>query len=356
MDLHPSEAELGAMAPRELLALGITQYNEGLFFEAHESWEQAWKGAPAPLRRFYQGLIQVAAAFVHQRRGEYPGTHRLLREGADKLEAYRPDFLGVWLDDFVEGARAAREHALSLGERRFRRFDVSRTPRLRVQDGGRQAVVGPAGARLACLEWEGDGGRTVVLLHAPGHLGRLWLPVAARLAPQARVLAPDLPGQGASPPASGAVLEALHAWAGTLQPGPALIAGVGPSGFLASALVGRLGARGVALAPDRATGPIDGAAARDRRRVWGSHWEMFTALSERPPWDGWRADLLWTYVEYGTRPLLDGRLELACHPDWEASLLEALAGEMAPEVIAESPLGNPVAAAKRLKEALQLPT
>jgi len=75
------EDDLSGLAPQELLDRGIAEYNDGLFFEAHESWEEVWTGAPRALRPFYQGLIQVAAAFVHLGRGEYPGTHRLLKEG-----------------------------------------------------------------------------------------------------------------------------------------------------------------------------------------------------------------------------------------------------------------------------------
>src|SRR2546423_14166058 len=91
----PSDSELEALSAGRLLQLGIDLHNERRFFEAHEAWEAAWLRAPDPLRAFYQGLIQVTAAFVHLSRNEYPGSHRLLDEGLAKLRRYQPDFLGV---------------------------------------------------------------------------------------------------------------------------------------------------------------------------------------------------------------------------------------------------------------------
>src|SRR3989304_5133699 len=88
-----TEEEMEARRP--VLLQGIQQYNEGYFFEAHETWEELWLQSPWPARQFLQGLIQVAAAFVHLMRHEYPGSVRLLDAGADKLAAFPPDTLGI---------------------------------------------------------------------------------------------------------------------------------------------------------------------------------------------------------------------------------------------------------------------
>jgi len=71
-------------------------FNAGRFFEAHEALESLWLpmrgGADA---RFYQGLIQVAGAFVHfrgDRRG--PGV-ALLRSGRQHLAGYPATHLGL---------------------------------------------------------------------------------------------------------------------------------------------------------------------------------------------------------------------------------------------------------------------
>src|SRR6185503_16988265 len=55
---------------RAILAEGLAAYDRGDFFLAHEVLEPAWMGAADPAERdLYQGLIKLAAAFVHAARG-----------------------------------------------------------------------------------------------------------------------------------------------------------------------------------------------------------------------------------------------------------------------------------------------
>ena len=61
-----------------------------------------------------------------------------------------------------------------------------------------------AGAQLHVLEAPAPPGAppdTIVLLHGRGHAGAMWFPLLPALAARRRVLAPDLPGFGASLPA-----------------------------------------------------------------------------------------------------------------------------------------------------------
>ena len=43
---------------------GIEFFNACDYFEAHEAWEELWTDYRGELRRFYQGLIQVAVALA----------------------------------------------------------------------------------------------------------------------------------------------------------------------------------------------------------------------------------------------------------------------------------------------------
>jgi hypothetical protein len=64
---------------------GLEAYDRGDFFEAHEELEPAWMGTDDPAARaLLQGLIKVAAAYVHDVRGNPPGIVRNL-EGARVL-------------------------------------------------------------------------------------------------------------------------------------------------------------------------------------------------------------------------------------------------------------------------------
>ena len=120
--------QFAGMSGEELLRLGIDLYNSGSFFEAHEAWEEVWLDAENSEREFYQGLIQITAAFVHVIRNEYPGSVRLLDAGISKLARYGVRKEGIELASFVAGARRARESLLGLGEKRLAEFDRGLIP------------------------------------------------------------------------------------------------------------------------------------------------------------------------------------------------------------------------------------
>lgn len=69
----------------------------GKFFEAHEAWEEIWLAEPEPEKTFLQGLIQLAAAFHHQARGNSKGLRSLLAAGLAKLEQFPDVHSGIAL-------------------------------------------------------------------------------------------------------------------------------------------------------------------------------------------------------------------------------------------------------------------
>ena len=71
------------------LERGIELFNRGLYWEAHEAWEEAWiPDRQGPDGGFYKGLIQVAAGCLHYRRENRRGAVNKLRSGAGYLRAY----------------------------------------------------------------------------------------------------------------------------------------------------------------------------------------------------------------------------------------------------------------------------
>ena len=117
---------------RPILLRGIEQFNGGYFFEAHETWEELWLPSPWPVRQFLQGLIQIAAAFVHLMRHEYPGTVRLLDEGIEKIAAFSSDTLSIDAGRLLAEARSARDELAALGPERFEEWDQRRLPKMRL--------------------------------------------------------------------------------------------------------------------------------------------------------------------------------------------------------------------------------
>ena len=67
---------------------GLAAYDRGDFFLAHELLEPAWMGtADIGERELYQGLIKLAAAFVHGVRGNPLGIARNLTGARERLAA-----------------------------------------------------------------------------------------------------------------------------------------------------------------------------------------------------------------------------------------------------------------------------
>jgi len=83
---------------------GLQAYADGDFFEAHELWEPAWMGTDVPAdRALLQGLIKLAAAYVHGIRGNSAGIARNLAGARARLVEAEEDRAEIplpvaWLD------------------------------------------------------------------------------------------------------------------------------------------------------------------------------------------------------------------------------------------------------------------
>ena len=72
---------------RSALEDGLAAYERGDFFLAHELLEPAWMGTSNLAERaLYQGLIKLAAGYVHAVRGNPIGVARNLQGARDLLE------------------------------------------------------------------------------------------------------------------------------------------------------------------------------------------------------------------------------------------------------------------------------
>jgi uncharacterized protein len=73
---------------RAAVLAGLALYEDGEAFEAHEAWEPAWMGTDDVAERaLLQGLIKLAAAAVHDGRGNPPGVVRNLEGALERLES-----------------------------------------------------------------------------------------------------------------------------------------------------------------------------------------------------------------------------------------------------------------------------
>ena len=68
-------------------------FNRGLYFEAHEVLEQLWlPHRHGPKHAFYQGLIQLAGAFVHLQRNRPRPAASLFKLARANLQNYPDTF------------------------------------------------------------------------------------------------------------------------------------------------------------------------------------------------------------------------------------------------------------------------
>ncbi|MGC1672946.1 MAG: DUF309 domain-containing protein [Candidatus Acidiferrales bacterium] len=84
---------------QERFERGLTYFNARQFFEAHEVWEEICLTEDEPERKFLQGLIQIAAAFHHYRRGNSEGAENLLAAGIVKITRFAHDYHGLAVEE-----------------------------------------------------------------------------------------------------------------------------------------------------------------------------------------------------------------------------------------------------------------
>ena len=204
---------------------------------------------------------------------------------------------------------------------------------------------------LGVLEW-GIRGAPVVLLHPNGFCAGLYEPVAELLRDDARVIAIDLPGHGASATPgdrsslgfeamAGQVLDTLDALGihsasvvgGSLGGAVAIMADKLDPGRWNRALL----AEAVAFPASALTGEADGRAdrprdggngmakqARRRRPGFEDEAAMVASLSKRPPLSDLAPEALTAYARWGTVASGTG-IRLACTPETEATIFEVSA-------------------------------
>lgn len=141
------------------LARGCADFNSGRFFECHESFEEIWHEEQGPLRNFYKGLIQIAAAFVHLSRGKYTGADRLLRTGLGYLEPYRPEgAMGFDVEAICRAAEDVHARLTAAGPGAVGTLDLARRPHY-VFDAGKLRAEA---VKWAAWGFNGEGGSRVM--------------------------------------------------------------------------------------------------------------------------------------------------------------------------------------------------
>jgi len=98
-------APLDAAEADRLFREGVALFNGARYWHAHEAWETLWRAAPDDERDFYQGLIKLAAGFLHLSRRNRRGARNKLAEGIAHLSRYEPVHRGIGVTELVNKAK-----------------------------------------------------------------------------------------------------------------------------------------------------------------------------------------------------------------------------------------------------------
>lgn len=119
---------------RRIYYEGIRLFNEGEFFEAHETWEDAWNGTHDRRReRFYRALIQSAVTLELLRRGRAVGVRQVFVSCMELFDGLPDVFMGLDIPAHIARVRHAIEPAVTNLEARHIRIEPARLFRIELQ-------------------------------------------------------------------------------------------------------------------------------------------------------------------------------------------------------------------------------
>ena len=192
------------------------------------------------------------------------------------------------------------------------------------------------GIRHYYLEWGDASNPALLMLHATGLCAWSWKPVARELAQDYRVLAFDQRGHGDTDRSDrgyrfefvGDDLAAIVEKLDLERPRVIGHSSGGLAVILAANLIpDRLGP--VVLVETRVSNDVATVPTQDlnlraertrmKRAVWESREAMFAAYRTRAAFKDWESEAFKQFISCGTTLLADGRAELKCHPETEAT-------------------------------------
>ena len=196
--------------------------------------------------------------------------------------------------------------------------------------------VSANGIRHHYLEWGDPSNPPLLMLHATGLCAWPWKPIARGLAERYRVLAFDQRGHGDTDQSekgyrfeyAGEDLAAIVEQMNLERPRVIGHSSGGLAAIIASNLLPGVFDDAV-LVETRVSNDVADVPSQDlnrradrtrmKRPVWESREAMFDAYRTRAAFKDWEDEPYFQFIEGGTRLLPDGRAELKCHPETEAT-------------------------------------
>lgn len=118
----------GPATPPAGVLKGIALFNQRRFHAQHEEIEHEWHAERGPVRRLYQGMLQIGVGYHHALNGNYRGAVSLLADGIAKTSSFTPRAMGIETGRLVARSQACLDQITALGPHRIAAFDPASIP------------------------------------------------------------------------------------------------------------------------------------------------------------------------------------------------------------------------------------
>jgi sugar phosphate isomerase/epimerase len=123
---------------------GIALFNARQFYACHEVIEHEWHAERRPIRRLYQGILQIGVGFHHALGGNHRGALLLLTDGIEKTARFVPTCLGIETGTLVAESQACLDRLRALGPDQLAAFDPAMIPTIHHSPGTAASLDGVA--------------------------------------------------------------------------------------------------------------------------------------------------------------------------------------------------------------------
>ena len=108
----------------------VQLFNNGDYFECHETLEDIWMVEVGPDRLFYQGLLQLSVGFFHLFNRNHAGAASQWRKGYTKLQNFGECHMGINLKSLLEHIRCCQNLLEMVQSGSGQSFDFSLVPQI----------------------------------------------------------------------------------------------------------------------------------------------------------------------------------------------------------------------------------
>lgn len=104
---------------------GIKRFNDGLYFEAHESLETAWRDETGTLREVYRGILLAGVTLLHIQRNNYSGALKVSERCLNWLQPWPDVSCGIHVGPIKQQIKKVHSLLLEKPTKDLCHFDLS---------------------------------------------------------------------------------------------------------------------------------------------------------------------------------------------------------------------------------------